>query len=286
MTETQRTKRDRETGLRNHAPRPRKPARFDLPFWAVLSSVMGLYAAILVALLASLAFYTGPSDLLEAMSSREIRFAAALSLTTSSITAVLSVLVAVPSGYLLSRIRLPGATLIESLLDIPIVLPPMVMGLCLLIFFQTVVGRMIDDVVPFTFTAAGVILAQFMIGAAFAIRTMRGTFDHLSPRAEEVALTLGCDRWQSFWYVALPRARRGILAAGTVAWAHSLGEFGPILVFAGAMRLRTEVLPTTIWLELSAGNLEGAVAVSLLLVVTATLILTLVRVLGLEITSA
>lgn len=264
---------------------PKQPFdRPDISFWVTLSGVVFLYVAFLVALLVSLASYTGPRDLVEAVSSREIRFAATLSLATSTITAVLSVLVAVPSGYVLSRVRVPGAALIESLLDIPIVLPPIVMGLCLLIFFQTVFGRMVEDAVRFTFTAAGVVLAQFVIGAALAIRTMRGTFAHLSPRPEQVALTLGCNRWQAFWHVALPRSRRGVLAAGTIAWAHSLGQFGPILVFAGAMRMKTEVLPTTIWLELSAGNLEGAVAVSLLLVITAIFVLTVVRVLGLEIT--
>jgi len=136
----------------------------------------------------------------------------------------------------------------------------MVIGLCLLIFFQTGLGQLIERAVPFTYTVYGVVLAQFVIGAAFAIRTMRGTFDHLSSRPEEVAMTLGCSRALAIWHVTLPAARRGMFAAGSVAWARSLGEFGPILVFAGATRMKTEVLPTTVWLELSVGNLEGAVA--------------------------
>jgi molybdate transport system permease protein len=82
--------------------------------------------------------------------------------------------------------------------------------------------------------------------------------------------------------VVLPEARRGLLAAGTLAWARALGDFGPVLVFAGATRFRTEVLPTTIYLELSVGNLEAAVAVALFMVVLAGLVLTLVRVAGLE----
>jgi molybdate transport system permease protein len=200
-----------------------------------------------------------------------------LSLVTCTITAVLSLLLAVPTGYLLARANFPGKNWIEAALDIPIVLPPMVMGLCLLILFQTAFGRVVETVIPFTYTVAGVVLAQLVIGAAFAIRTMRGTFDHLSSRPEDVAMTLGCTRARAVWLVTLPAARRGMFAAASVAWARSLGEFGPILVFAGATRMKTEVLPTTVWLELSVGNLEAAVAVSILMVVFAMLVLVAVR---------
>ena len=81
----------------------------------------------------------------------------------------------------------------------------------------------------------------------------------------------------------LPEVRRGLLAAGTLAWARSLGEFGPILIFSGATRMKTEVLSTTVFLELSVGNIEAAVAVSLLMIALALLVLVLVRVLGTDI---
>jgi molybdate transport system permease protein len=139
---------------------------------------------------------------------------------------------------------------------------------------------MIEKAIPFTYTVAGVVLAQFVVAAAFAIRTMRGTFDHLSPRPEQVALTLGATDFQALWHVALPAARRGMMAAFCISWARSLGEFGPILVFAGATRMKTEVLPTTVWLELSVGNLESAVAVSLGMIVIAVLVLVAVRATG------
>jgi molybdate transport system permease protein len=111
---------------------------------------------------------------------------------------------------------------------------------------------------------------------------MRVTFDQISPRAEEVALTLGCTRSQAFWRVLIPSARRGILTAGTLAWARSLGEFGPILLFSGATRFRTEVLPTTVFLELSIGNLEAALAVSLLMIAVAVVVLIVMRAFGLR----
>jgi len=211
---------------------------------------------------------------------REIRYAIGLSLATCTTTSLLALLLAVPVGFLLSRARFAGRAWLDAALDIPIVLPPMVVGLCLLILFQTRVGRAVDHVLPFTYTVAGVVLAQFVIGASFAVRTMRGTFDNLSSRPEEVALTLGSTRAQAFWLVTLPAARRGMFAAASIAWARSLGEFGPVLVFAGATRMKTEVLPTTVWLELSVGNLEAAIAVSLLLVMLAMLVLVGVKLTG------
>jgi molybdate transport system permease protein len=78
----------------------------------------------------------------------------------------------------------------------------------------------------------------------------------------------------------LPQAGAGALSAGLLAWARALGEFGPILVFSGATRMKTEVLPSTVFLELSTGNLEAAVAVSLLMVIAAITVLVFARAIG------
>ena len=187
-----------------------------------------------------------------------------------------------PLGYLLSRFDFPGRALIDVLIDLPIVLPPLVVGLSLLILFQTPPGRLVDSIVSVTYAIPSVILAQFSVACAFAVRTMRVTFDQIPRRREEVAMTLGCGRGQAFWRVTLPEARRGVVAAFTLAWARSLGEFGPILVFSGATRFRTEVLSTTVFLELSVGNLEAAIAVSLLMVAVAVVVLVIVQVIGAE----
>jgi molybdate transport system permease protein len=193
------------------------------------------------------------------------------------LTAILSLWVAVPLGYLMSRFWFPLKGLIDAVLDIPIVLPPLVVGLSLLILFQSAPGRAIERVFPVTYAIPSVILAQFSVSCAFAVRTMRVTFDQINPRTEHVAMTLGCSRGQAFWRVALPEARRGILTAGTLAWARAMGEFGPVLVFSGATRMRTEVLPTTVFLELSVGNIDAAVGVSLLMVAAAIVVLLIVR---------
>ena len=85
--------------------------------------------------------------------------------------------------------------------------------------------------------------------------------------------------------IALPQAWRGMMAAGTIAWARALGEFGPILVFAGATRMKTEVLSTSVFLGLSIGNLDAAVAVSLLMVLMAVVVLLILRAIGMRLTA-
>jgi molybdate transport system permease protein len=212
-----------------------------------------------------------------ALRSPEIRNAIQLTLVSCTITAVLSVLVAIPVGYLLARYRFPGCGLIDAVLDIPIVLPPLVVGLSLLILFQFLPRAVREAVV---YERPGVVLAQFMVACAFAVRTMRASFDQIDTRCEQVALTLGCTRAQAFLAVVLPEARPGVLTAATLAWARALGEFGPLLVFAGATRNKTEVLSTTVFLELSIGDLTAAVTVSLIMVVAAVIVVITARTWG------
>jgi molybdate transport system permease protein len=187
----------------------------------------------------------------------------------------------------MSRHRFPGRWLVDTIVDIPVVLPPLVVGLSLLILFHLSVGGVkLEDWIrsrlgfSITYAIPAVVLAQFSVACAFAVRMLRVTFDQIDPRVEQVALTLGCSQAQAFLRVVLPQAGRGMIGAVTIAWARSLGEFGPILVFAGATRMRTEVLSTTVFLELSIGRLESAVAVSLVMVGMACMVLLILRSLG------
>lgn len=255
----------------------------DTMFGITLAGLAGVYALLIVVLLVSGATFTSPHDILKALQAGPIRDSAILSLVTCTIASILALWVAVPAGYILARWRFPGRALLDAIFDVPIVLPPLVVGLFLLILFESVLGQFFqENVMRVTYEVPAIILAQFCVAAAFAVRTMRVAFEQIDPRTESVALVLGCTRRQAFLRVTLPQATRGIVAAGTLAWARALGEFGPILVFAGATRGKTEVLPTTIFLEWSVGDLGAAVAVSLLLVFFALLVLLATRLLGLR----
>ncbi len=212
-----------------------------------------------------------------ALGKPEIQYSIKLSLIACTMSAILSLWVAIPTGYLLSRHKFFGRNLIDAVLDIPIVLPPLVIGLSLLILFQFAPTWLRESVV---YQIPAVILAQFSVACAFAVRTMRATFDQIDARREQVAMTLGCSRFQAFGRVVVPEAGRGILTAGTLAWARALGEFGPLLIFAGTTRMKTEVLSVSVYLELSVGDLGAAVAVSLIMVVAAVIVLILARMWG------
>ncbi len=238
------------------------------------------YIILIIAMIAADLSYTSPHHILAALKSEEIQYAIKLSLITCTITMVLSLLVAIPLGYIMARYEFRGKKLLDAIIDIPIVLPPLVIGLSLLILFQTAPGQFIESHVRITYTVYSIIIAQFMVATAFAVRTMYVTFMQINNRQEQVALTLGCNQRQSFFYILLPQAKNGILTAASLAWARALGEFGPILIFSGATRMRTEVLPTTVFLEMSVGNIEAAVAVSLIMIVSGFSVLMVVRLFG------
>ena len=168
----------------------------DRRFYLALALLGGLYVVLLMAMLVADAAYTTPTHLWAALGSPEIRYAIRLTLISSTISMILSLWVAVPLGYLLSRTRFRFRGMVDLIVEIPIVLPPLVVGLSLLILFQTGAGRFFQQFLPVTYAIPGVILAQFVVACAFATRTMRTTFDQLDPRPEQVALTLGCHRGQ------------------------------------------------------------------------------------------
>lgn len=271
------------------APAPAQPHRAgsDAPFFIVMGGLGGSYVLLIVALLVADIAFTSPRHFADALHKPEIQHAIRLTLVACTISALMSVWVAAPLGYLLSRFSFRGRWLIDTIIDIPVVLPPLVIGLSLLILFHLPVrGTNLEQQfqerlgLRVTYAEPAVVLAQFAVACAFAVQTMRVTFDQIDTRAEQVALTLGCRRSQAFLQIALPQAWRGIVASLTIAWARSLGEFGPILVFAGATRMRTEVLSTTVFLELSVGQLEAAVAVSLMMVLASMVVLGVVRLAG------
>src|ERR1043165_3315005 len=182
------------TTIANTSPAPQR-GHPDLPFWICLAILGGSYVVLIVAMLVADLFFTTPGHLLGALSNPQISYAIKLSLISCTITTLLSLWVAVPMGYLLARTQFWGKFVIDTLLDIPIVLPPLVIGLSLLILFQTPIGRLFEQhVFVVTYRVPSVILAQFSVAAAFAVRTMRVTFEQISPRAEQVAMTLGCSQ--------------------------------------------------------------------------------------------
>ena len=192
-----------------------------------------------------------------------------LSAYTSFTTLLLVVLFCVPIGYALSRYRFPGHSLANTAADLPLVVPPVVIGLSLLVFFTTAPGRWAEGAMNAMhmsrYAAAGIILCQFILSVPFAIRSSKSAFDAVDPALEDLARTLGCSRAGAFLRVALPLAANGIAAGCIMAWARAVGLFGPLVVFVGCVRHKSEVLPTTIYLEVSTGGIDVALAVAMVM---------------------
>lgn len=237
----------------------------------LLAVPLVLYLLIIVGLLAAVSTTITAAAIVEAFSEPALLHSVKLSLITSVTSTVLSVLVAIPAGYVLSRRRFPGHFLVDTLLDLPIILPPLVMGLCILIFFNTTLGRWLDRGLTndglFIYQPLGIVLVQFIIGCAFAIRVIKSGFDALDPRYEEVAMTLGANRRQAFFKAVLPNIVPSLVAGGVITWARIFGLFGPVLLVAGTMRFRTEIMPTTVFLETSIGRIEVALVVGACMIV-------------------
>lgn len=251
-------------------------------FAAAMFCFVGLFVGGWLALIFADVAYTDLSAVAEVLRSRQIHAALWLSLWTTAVTVMLGLVFAIPMGYALSRYRFFGCVVLDSIVDLPILLPPLIVGLSLLVFFQTGVGRGIEQLgLEFVFQRKGIVLCQFLVSASFGIRAIKLTFDGIDPRYEHVAMTLGNSRLGAFLRVSLPLAWRGIVAGGILIWTRAFGIFGPLMVFVGAVRMRTEVLPTTIYLEQSVGRIEVALAVAILMLALAIVALVGIRVVGL-----
>jgi molybdate transport system permease protein len=248
----------------------------------VTSAFVAVFVLTVVVLVVVDLLYTSPSALWDVLWSDAVRHAIRLSLITSTISLVLVMVFAVPMGYALSRYRFPGSVVIDAIVDLPIVLPPVVLGVSLLVLFRTSLGQWIESLpgLQFVYSPQGIVLCQFLTSASYAIRMAKATFDAVDRRLEHVAMTLGCGHGRAFWMVALPMSRNGLAAGAVMAWARALGIFGPLMVFVGTVRMKTEVMPTTVYLELSVGRIEPALAVSLLMLAVAMAAMVAIHALG------
>jgi molybdate transport system permease protein len=247
-------------------------------FKAATIGALVLLAIFFTGIIASLLAYTKWDTFISALVSEEILFAIRLSVMTATISAVISILIAIPVAYAISRTSFRGKDIVDSLLDLPIVISPVALGAALLVFFNTPVGSSIDDnLIKFVFAVPGIVLAQIVVISALAIRLLKSTFDSIDPRYEQVARTLGCSKPEAFFRVILPLSRDGLIAATILTWARAVGEFGATVTLAGATAMKTETLSTAIFLSLATADVEKAIAVIFVLVIIAVIALLAIR---------
>ncbi|HEV7663565.1 MAG TPA: ABC transporter permease [Chloroflexota bacterium] len=190
-----------------------------------------------------------------------------LSLFTTLIVLVLTLALGSPLALLLARRRFRGIGLLDSLVDLPIVLPPAVAGLALLLTFgrRGLLGGPLASIgIELPFTTAAVVLASLFVAAPFYVRAARSGFLAVPRELEEAARVEGAAEWQVFRYVTVPVAAPALFGGAILSWARALGEFGATIMFAGQFLGRTQTMPLAIYAALES-DVDAALAVSVLL---------------------
>lgn len=202
-----------------------------------------------------------------------------LSVYTSTLSTLITLVCGTPLAYALARRKIRGRAAIETLLDLPIVLPPAVAGLALLLTFgrRGLFGPVLETLgVSVPFTTLAVVLAQTFVAAPFFIRSAQTGFANVPPQLEESASDLGASSWRIFYRVTLPLAGTALLSGIILSWARALGEFGATILFAGSFIGRTQTLPLAIYQALET-DLNSAIAIGAILILISFLFLTLLR---------
>jgi len=247
-------------------------------FW--LFVVPGALLVILLGLpLAALFLRAAGSDFLPYALSETALSALKLSMVTSLVSVAVSVLVGTPLAYTLAHWDFPGRTLIELLIDLPVVLPPSVAGLALLIAFgrQGVFGAWLTTLgIHLPFTTLAVVIAQTFVSAPLFVRSARIGFEGIDPQLEEATYVEGATQWQMFYLIMLPLSGRALTSGTVLAWTRALGEFGATILFVGNLVGVTHTMPLAIYLGFER-NLDVAVVLSVVLVFVSVIMLGVMR---------
>jgi molybdate transport system permease protein len=203
-----------------------------------------------------------------------------LSIATTAVTLALAIALGTPLAYALARRSFPGATLVETLVDLPIVLPPAVAGLGLLLAFgrRGPIGGALDALgVELSFTTVAVVLAQLFVAAPLFVRAARAGLAAVDTEIQDAARVDGAGEAAVFVLVTVPLARSALAAGAVLCWARALGEFGATIMFAGNVEGVTQTLPLAVYGKFQV-NLDQSIAAGVVLVVAAFVVLAAVRV--------
>lgn len=228
---------------------------------------------------AILARVLGSPDTLAVAGRPVVAEALRLSGLTSLVTLALTLVLGTPLAYILARWRFPGRSLLDTMVELPIVLPPAVAGIGLLMAFgrRGFLGPALAAAgITLGFTTAAVVLAQFFVAAPFYVRAARVAFTSIDQELEIVSKTLGVSDWATFWRVTVPVAFPGLLTGAVMSWARAVGEFGATIMFAGSFQGRTQTMPLAIYSALES-DLDAALVIAGILVVTSFGTLALLR---------
>lgn len=232
-----------------------------------ISFAVSVFFIYVVLILALFYFFQGPL-FIKMLFSESTLFSLRLSVTAATIATIISLVFAIPSAYALSRYHFFGRQIIDTLLELPMIVSPVALGAMILISLNTPAGQFVQERgVQFVFTVYGIILAQFVSTVGVAIRLIKAAMDEIPQDYEQMAKTLGATPVDVFFSVILPLSKKGIIASSVLTWAKALGEFGATITIAGSMAMKTETLPIAIFMRMSSADIEGTAVLVLILII-------------------
>jgi len=256
--------------------RPRPDSGYAFRPWHLLGLPMLLFLAVP---LAALLYRAAPSEIWRNLAMLQVRQAISLSLSTTAISTLLVVILGTPLAFLMAKGRVPLRQMVDSLIDLPAVLPPAVAGVALLITFGRrglLGGFLAEWEIYIAFTPVAVILAQIFVASPFYIRAAITGFVAIDEELEQAAALDGADGWQIFRFITAPLAWSGMVGGAVMAWARALGEFGATIIFAGNYPGRTQTMPLAIYIGFEL-DLNVALTLAVILMGAAFLVLLVVK---------
>jgi len=244
--------------------------------WKLLALPLLLFIAIpLIALF----LRSSLIDIFKNLNQTQVIQAVKLSLFTSATTTVVTIIAGTPVAYLLAQRRFRFSRIVDTLIDLPTVLPPSVAGVALLMAFgrKGLLGPILAPLgINLPFTLAAVIMAQTFIAAPFYVKAAAIGFASIDLELKQAAELDGANRWQVFRYVSLPLSGMALLSGSVMTWARALGEFGATIIFAGNFPGRTQTMPLAIYIGFEI-DLNVALTLSIILVCFSFLTLVVVK---------
>lgn len=257
--------------------RPDRASTLDIPWLPVASLPYALLILLPLIGLTGHAIVTG--GLVTALGQPLIIQSLRLSAETATLSTAVAFIIGSPVALLIARWRGPGRAFAESLIDLPIVLPPTVAGLALLITFgrRGVFGAPLAFFgIELPFTTAAVVLAQLFVAAPLFVRAATAGFASVSREVTDAAQLDGASPWQAFRHVILPLTSPVLVGGALMTWARALGEFGATIMFAGSLPGRTETMPLAIYAEFER-DLDSSIGLAIVLILASAAVLVLFR---------
>jgi molybdate transport system permease protein len=243
---------------------------------AVLVASITLYLALPVV---ALFFRTTPELFFSSLSDPAVISALWLSLTTSALSLGIVILAGTPFAYVHCRNTYPGKMIVDTLIDLPLVLPPAVAGLALLVLYGRVgfIGRQLNMFgITLAFTTLAVIMAQIFVASPFYLRQAKSLFEQLDPAYEHTARTLGASQLRILTTITIPLTAKGLVSGAVMTFGRALGEFGATIMFAGNLPGETQTMPLAVYVGME-GNFNVGLTIAILLVLISFAIMIAVR---------